>query len=540
MTYRLSQMKAVLAAVKKQGISMQKKLFFYFASLICGFLAVVIIILNFAGILNPTNKTFQRLLSAQSEVSLSYIKHNTAKLSANAVSFSQKLSTDIKKTLQINAMSFDDLGNNPTALKAVQSNTYNTVYTYMQLTPASGAFYYLNTTTKPEKGSYSGIYLKFKNLSTENTINTDISMYHGISSVARENKISLNSTWTLETEKGLFREIDEMMEQKNMKTAQEGVMTSLYQLPGTWEHAFFVCAPIVNDKKEIIGVCGFEINSLYFKYIYKNSVSDTEHMVLAVFDETDDSYSGIISEYTAASIISAEGNFKYVPNTPFDLFRINDEKYIGKTQNFSVGESNPYSAVMLPYSYYRYSKYKTQLLIFVIFLLITAAAIICCSVLSRWYINPIINDIEGLKQGTINKQNLRIPEIVDLLDFLEQNDRDYEQKLSSLEEQKRLAEQEAARIQSELDRIIDKRKKELSDDGVNHFMQNLITLTPREKDVFNLYLEGYSGKEIVEKLGFTNNALKFHNKNIYAKLGVTSRKELMQYAVILKQRNRNE
>ena len=112
-------------------------------------------------------------------------------------------------------MSFDDLGNNPTALKAVQSNTYNTVYTYMQLTPASGAFYYLNTTTKPEKGSYSGIYLKFKNLSTENTINTDISMYHGISSVARENKISLNSTWTLETEKGLFREIDEMMEQKN-------------------------------------------------------------------------------------------------------------------------------------------------------------------------------------------------------------------------------------------------------------------------------------------------------------------------------------
>lgn len=540
MTYRLSQIKAVLAAVKKQGISMQKKLFFYFASLICGFLAVVIIILNFAGILNPTNKTFQRLLSAQSEVSLSYIKHNTATLSANAVSFSQKLSTDIKKTLQINAMSFDDLGNNPTALKAVQSNTYNTVYTYMQLTPASGAFYYLNTTTKPEKGSYSGIYLKFKNLSTENTINTDISMYHGISSVARENKISLNSTWTLETEKGLFREIDEMMEQKNMKTAQEGVMTSLYQLPGTWEHAFFVCAPIVNDKKEIIGVCGFEINSLYFKYIYKNSVSDTEHMVLTVFDETDDSYSGIISEYTAASIISAEGNFKYVPNTPFDLFRINDEKYIGKTQNFSVGESNHYSAVMLPYSYYRYSKYKTQLLIFVIFLLITAAAIICCSVLSRRYINPIINDIEGLKQGTINKQNLRIPEIVDLLDFLEQNDRDYEQKLSSLEEQKRLAEQEAARIQSELDRIIDKRKKELSDDGVNHFMQNLITLTPREKDVFNLYLEGYSGKEIVEKLGFTNNALKFHNKNIYSKLGVTSRKELMQYAVILKQRNRNE
>ena len=70
MAYRLSQIKAVWAAGKTQGISMRKKLFLYFTSLICGLLAVVIIILNFAGILNPTEKTFQRLLSAQSVASL--------------------------------------------------------------------------------------------------------------------------------------------------------------------------------------------------------------------------------------------------------------------------------------------------------------------------------------------------------------------------------------------------------------------------------------------------------------------------------------
>ena len=215
MAYRLSQIKAVWAAGKTQGISMRKKLFLYFASLICGLLAVVIIIFNFTGILNPTEKTFQRLLSAQSVASLSYIKHNTSTLSANTVSFSQKLSTDIKKTLSINALSFDDLHNNLSALKTIQNNTYNTVYTYMQLTPASGAFYYLNTSVKQENDSYSGIYLKFKNLNNETTINTDISMYHGFSSVARENKIALNSTWTLETEKGLFSEIDDMMQKKN-------------------------------------------------------------------------------------------------------------------------------------------------------------------------------------------------------------------------------------------------------------------------------------------------------------------------------------
>ena len=540
MTYRLSQLKAIWEAEKKQGIPLRKKLFLYFASLICGLLAVIIIVLNFAGILNPTEATFQRLLSAQSVASLSYIKHNTSTLSTNAVSFSQKLSNDIKKTLSAKSMNFEDLEHNPQALKDIQNNTFNTVYTYMQLTPASGAFYYLNTSGKQTNNSYSGLYLKFKNLCDENTINTDVSMYHGISSVARENKISLNSTWTLETEKGVYDEIDTMMAHPSDKISPDPLMTTLYQLPGTWEHAFFVCTPIQNDKNEVIGVCGFEINSLYFKYIYKNSVSDTEHMILTVFSDKDDSYKGIISEYTATSIISAEGHFNYVNSSPFDLFRLNEEKYIGKTQSFSVGGSSHYSAVIVPYSYYSYSENRTNLLIFSIFILITTAAIACCSILSRRYINPILYNIKELKQRTLDKENLRIPEIVDLLEFLEQNDKEHEKKLIDLEKQKQLAEQEAARIQTELDRIIDKRKKELSTDNIDHFMSNLITLTPREKDVFNLYLEGYSEKEIIEKLGFTNNALKYHNKNIYAKLGVTSRKELMQYAAILKQKNHNK
>ena len=135
---------------------------------------------------------------------------------------------------------------------------------------------------------------------------------------------------------------------------------------GTWQDI-----TIKNDQKEIIGVCGFEINSLYFKYIYKNSVSDTEHMILTIFSEKNNTYSGIISEYSATSIISAMGKFKYIQDTPFDFFRINNENYIGKTQHFSVGESNHYSAVILPYSYYKNSENKTQLLIFVIFLFIT-------------------------------------------------------------------------------------------------------------------------------------------------------------------------
>lgn len=36
-------------------------------------------------------------------------------------------------------------------------------------------------------------------------------------------------------------------------------------------------------------------------------------------------------------------------------------------------------------------------------------------------------------------------------------------------------------------------------------------------------------------LDFTDNGLKYHNKNIYSKLGVSSRKELLRYVAIIKQ-----
>lgn len=53
-------------------------------------------------------------------------------------------------------------------------------------------------------------------------------------------------------------------------------------------------------------------------------------------------------------------------------------------------------------------------------------------------------------------------------------------------------------------------------------------LTPAEQNIYNLYVEGCSTKEVLEKLNIKENTLKFHNKNIYSKLGVSSRKQLLQ------------
>ena len=64
----------------------------------------------------------------------------------------------------------------------------------------------------------------------------------------------------------------------------------------------------------------------------------------------------------------------------------------------------------------------------------------------------------------------------------------------------------------------------------NYFNENLHTLTFTERAIFDLYLDGRSTKEVMSELNIKENTLKYHNKNIYSKLGVSSRKQLLHIA----------
>ncbi|MBR3611414.1 MAG: hypothetical protein IKL57_08180 [Oscillospiraceae bacterium] len=62
------------------------------------------------------------------------------------------------------------------------------------------------------------------------------------------------------------------------------------------------------------------------------------------------------------------------------------------------------------------------------------------------------------------------------------------------------------------------------------FAEGFRQLTPAERKIYGLYIEGKTTAEIREKLNITENTLKYHNKNIYNKLGVSSKKELIEVA----------
>lgn len=60
------------------------------------------------------------------------------------------------------------------------------------------------------------------------------------------------------------------------------------------------------------------------------------------------------------------------------------------------------------------------------------------------------------------------------------------------------------------------------------FITGIELLTATEKTIYEAYLARLTTKEIMAQLNIKENTLKYHNKNIYSKLGVSSRKELLE------------
>ena len=72
-------------------------------------------------------------------------------------------------------------------------------------------------------------------------------------------------------------------------------------------------------------------------------------------------------------------------------------------------------------------------------------------------------------------------------------------------------------------------------DKIEQFTEGIKELTPTEKSIFHAYVSGHTTKEIMARLNIKENTLKFHNKNIYSKLGVSSRKQLIELSKQIEQ-----
>lgn len=557
MILHLKEIKSALELAQTQGISMRHRLMLYLFAFMLFFALLITMLLFLFGAIDPIGSEMERALKNQLENSANFIEEQSNNQAAYAVAFSQQLTAAVRDELTDSGITFDQLHNNPDALTSMQDRIFEIVYNNMQLVPCSGAFCFLNTTvndTLPDE-SYQGLYLKFANLYAENTIHNDVCLYRGFSSIARENNINLHSTWQLETRKGLFPEVDTLMPSRSDSISKAYFLTSVYRLPDTWENVRLLCIPVFDSRGTTIGVCGFEISNLYFMLSHKASETEQSHIFCALLDRSSDGYVGQIAGNQSGYFPPVDSVFTVENNLSLTVFHSGDIEFIGKMRELAVGTTTHVVAVMLPAEEYQALVKTVQLKIAAI-LFIAALAILAVALWgSKKYVAPILKDLERIKDGTSPEQgSSRVLEIGDLFAFLEQQDREHEAVLSALHQEKLEAQIRQERLQNELHqanseyesaqteiaRLAYSRKQEIDPDDFQYFLKGISQLTPTEQKVFNLYLEGKNAKEIIAILEVTENTLKFHNKNIYNKLGVSSRKQLLRYATLMKQQEEND
>ena len=197
MQFRPGVLLKMFRDARQQSLSLRWKLAVWLIMLGCTLVVLVFFVFNLIGIVNPIERQIETMLFNQLDRTVSDIRHDTDDLAAWGISLSDQLSDTVANILQERRLSFDDLRNNPDLLNEIQQEAYNQIYTHMQLTTSSGAFYFLDTTVNdalPET-YYNGLYLKYANLYAENTIHNKPCVFRGNSGVARRNSINLYSTW---------------------------------------------------------------------------------------------------------------------------------------------------------------------------------------------------------------------------------------------------------------------------------------------------------------------------------------------------------
>jgi len=75
-----------------------------------------------------------------------------------------------------------------------------------------------------------------------------------------------------------------------------------------------------------------------------------------------------------------------------------------------------------------------------------------------------------------------------------------------------------------------------SEEAIQCFEEGVRKLTYTENVIYGLYINGKSTKDVIAELNIKENTVKYHNKNIYSKLGVSSRKQLVEMATYIRKK----
>ena len=314
-----------------------------------------------------------------------------------------------------------------------------------------------------------------------------------------------------------------------------------------------MAVPIVGSDGTFYGVCGYEVSADYFTTYHAQPAAE-KRLSCMLLSCKDDTYipTGLACSGQDNYVEPLSGNIQ-VSGMPGKLSKISggSQSFIGTVKEITLTPNNePFTlAVMIPQSDYSSAVINSIVQFVLLITLLLFFSVSCCLFFSKRYLSPILKGLEHIKHDTWSEEPSPIPEINDLFAYLAKKDEDLSAVQSELaaaaviyqEAQQKYdaAQSELEEAQSQLHRLTRSRRNDVDPDNYSAFLIGIKTLTPTEKQILDYYLAGKSVKEIAELTGVKETTIRFHNRNIYSKLNVTSLKQLLLYAAMMQQNNEN-
>ncbi|NLO96555.1 MAG: helix-turn-helix transcriptional regulator [Peptococcaceae bacterium] len=510
------------------GISMHLRLFLFLILLVLTMLLGVIVILLGTGHFTAGRNEIIKAM----EIELSHIRDDISKqfgyLSVYAVELSRGLSESIEKNLQNRGIQVKDLSKHPEVLEDILENEYERLLFSLQKAKSSGVFVILDATVNPhlENAAYSraGLYLKNMEPNIISSSDPTIQVLHGFPKIARNNSLPLHSQWTMEMDirdASFFRLPMEQAKRYRLPLTRLYYWSSPLILPGTSEKVMLCSIPLLDSYGNVFGVCGFEISTMLFKLSYMPDNSNHSR-IFSMLSPVNDTLLHTSEALFAGGYLALDSGLpgqslriKKGPNSLFtyglekDVFFIGLHDEVQLYPKGSVFEDQKWAvAIMLPkedmISQLAAAKLRLTFLCLILFII----GVVLSSIISHRYLQPITEGLNIIKSKNFSRGPLtKIPEIDDLIQFLLVQNKEPSPKLD----------------------------EGLSETVFQEFVNNTKTLSPAERAVFNLYVQGYTAKEITQLLCLSINTIKTHNKRIYMKLNVSSREDLLKYVNKLKE-----
>lgn len=537
--------------------SMKTKLFLYML------VPVILILVLLASCLSlfdrfktPKDTLAERLDMQAMSFEQQLLSHRNSLITVGAY-LSGDAATLIEAYLADAGISFDELSDGA-RLADLQERIIEPLRQYLLQAECSGAFVLLNATAgkNAAEPTRSGLYLQVNGYEADRR---EIILYRGIPSVGKAHGIMPHRKWRLEAQRNVIRGWDDSRSHSNSDPARMPAhtyrFTEIFTLPGMSEKAMLLMLPIRGSDGKDLGVCGFEVSESCFARLHSQTTKLSHFTGLLTYDDDShmdgDSITSFFSCGADDGYYRAPGGVLAVSDFGDGILKLtgDDNTYLGMKRSYNDARTGGSFATfaMTNKSDYDSAAMDTIVKNLLLIALLTALSIAFCVFFSRSYLAPVLKSLEQLKRDEQRAHRGAPVEIDDLLAFLAEKDRNKQsvidglklemkeanEELSRIQKEKTRIQEEYVRAKTQITRLTSSSAQEVDPEGYAHFTANLCKLTPREREIFDLYLGGRNGKEIRDVLCISENTLKYHNKHIYETLNVSSRKELLHYAAML-------